>query len=190
MYDVCRYTIYTAWALLLLVWPVASFSSKRNARTHPAGSRVQQIVLVTLAFFLLFDPQFQVGPLAWRFVPAAPLSWISGVALTVAGIVICFWARFFLGNNWSANVTVKQDHELVRSGPYAIVRHPIYCGLLLAMFGTAVHSGHCAGLLGVLMALFSWKWKSVQEEAFMQDQFGEHYTVYRRQVKALIPFIW
>jgi protein-S-isoprenylcysteine O-methyltransferase Ste14 len=125
-----------------------------------------------------------------RFVPAGPGSWIAGAALTVVGILSACCARFFLGRNWSATVTVKQDHELVRSGPYRLVRHPIYSGMLLAIFGTALFIGQVRGLLAVVLALCGWKWKSLQEESFMQEQFGDSYTVYRRQVKSLIPFIW
>ncbi|HMF74045.1 MAG TPA: isoprenylcysteine carboxylmethyltransferase family protein [Bryobacteraceae bacterium] len=190
MYSICRGIIDIAWMVFLLVWLLASFSSKSDARRQSSGSRLQQALPVLLAYFLLFNRGVAIGPLGLRFVPAEPFWWILGAVLTLAGILIAFWARFFLGRNWSATVTVKQDHELVRSGPYAIVRHPIYSGLLLSILGTALFVGEVRGLLALLLALLGWKWKSLQEESFMQEQFGESYSIYRRQVKALIPFVW
>ena len=182
--------IECAWAVFLLVWLSASFSTKRTARKETSYSRLTQMLLVTTAYFLLFDSDIAIGPLHWRFVPALPFWWVLGVVVTVAGILLCFWARFFLGRNWSASVTIKQSHELVRSGPYRFVRHPIYSGLLLAILGTALNFGKLSGLLALLLALVGWKWKSLLEETFMQEQFGDSYRVYQSQVKALVPFLW
>jgi protein-S-isoprenylcysteine O-methyltransferase Ste14 len=190
MHFIYTRIIESAWIVFLLVWLFASFSSKRDARKQTSVSRLAQMLLVVAAYFLLFDDYTAVGPLGWRFVPATSLWWILGTALVIAGILISFWARFFLGRNWSATVTIKQDHELVRSGPYAIVRHPIYSGLLLAMLGPAFNLGEVRGLIAVLLALLGWKWKSLLEETFMQEQFGDSYNVYQREVRALIPFVW
>jgi protein-S-isoprenylcysteine O-methyltransferase Ste14 len=190
MQQICKDIVEIAWCAFLVVWLVASFSSKGNVRKQTSSSRLMQALVTIAAYFLLFDRDLAIGSLGWRFVPAAPFWWILGTALVVAGILLAFWARFFLGRNWSATVTIKQDHELVRSGPYALVRHPIYSGLLLAMLGTALAQGELRGLLAVLLALLGYRWKSHIEESFMQEQFGEGYTVYRRQVKALIPFVW
>ena len=104
--------------------------------------------------------------------------------------MIAIWARFVLGRNWSGTVTVKQDHELVRSGPYALVRHPIYSGLLLAFLGTAVARGDLAALLGVALAAATLHFKTATEESFMTEQFGAGYMEYKREVKSLIPFVW
>jgi protein-S-isoprenylcysteine O-methyltransferase Ste14 len=190
MHLLCTRIIYGAWIVFLFVWLFASFSAKRDARSQTSISRLMQMLLVITAYFLLFHGDTGIGPLGWRFVPAAPFWWILGVALTVAGILLSFWARFFLGRNWSATVTIKQNHELVRSGPYRFVRHPIYSGLLLAILGTALNFGELRGLLALLLALVGWKWKSLLEETFMQQQFGDSYRVYQRQVKALVPFVW
>jgi protein-S-isoprenylcysteine O-methyltransferase Ste14 len=190
MHELCTRVIQISWLVFLIVWLGASFSAKRDARKQTSSSRLAQMALIVAAYFLLFDRHTAIGPLGWRFVPGVPLWWILGASLVIAGILISFWARFFLGRNWSAIVTVKQDHELVRSGPYAVVRHPIYSGLLLAMAGTAFNQGEVRGLIAVLLALIGWKWKSLLEEAFMQEQFGESYNVYRREVRALIPFVW
>jgi protein-S-isoprenylcysteine O-methyltransferase len=100
------------------------------------------------------------------------------------------WARLFLGGNWSSNVTLKQNHTLVQSGPYRIVRHPIYTGLLVALLGTAIALGELRCFLGVLLAAIAWKIKSVGEETLMVQQFGDQYARYREQVKGLVPYLW
>ena len=85
---------------------------------------------------------------------------------------------------------IKRDHQLIRSGPYSFVRHPIYSGLLLAILGTATYIGEIRGLFALALAIIGLKWKSLTEESFMQEQFGSSYIEYKRHVKALIPFVW
>ena len=98
-------------------------------------------------------------------------------------------ARFFLGRNWSGIVTIKQGHTLVRKGPYRFVRHPIYTGLLLAIFGTALAIGEIRALIGAGLVFALFVHKISLEESFMTEQFGADYADYRRNVKALIPFV-
>jgi protein-S-isoprenylcysteine O-methyltransferase Ste14 len=95
-----------------------------------------------------------------------------------------------IGRNWSSNVTVKEDHQLMRTGPYALVRHPIFAGLLLGMLGTALQAGEVRGLIGMALATIAWRTKLIMEEQFMTEQFGAEYASYKRDVKALVPFIW
>ena len=94
-----------------------------------------------------------------------------------------------LGANWSALVTIKQDHQIIRRGPYALVRHPIYSGGLLALFGTAIAFGELRGLAGFALVFIAWWLKSRLEESFLESQFGASYTQYKREVKGLIPFV-
>ncbi len=98
-------------------------------------------------------------------------------------------ARIFLGRNWSAVVTIKQDHEIIRRGPYALVRHPMYSGFLLAMLGTAVAMGEVRGLLAIGLAFLGLWLKLRTEESFLVEQFGVQYVQYRQETKALIPFV-
>jgi protein-S-isoprenylcysteine O-methyltransferase len=107
----------------------------------------------------------------------------------VAGLGFSLWARFALGRNWSGTVTIKRDHELVRSGPYAIVRHPIYSGILLALLATAIARGHLGAFVGLAVAALTLRLKALSEESFMVEQFGAQYSAYQREVKALIPFV-
>jgi protein-S-isoprenylcysteine O-methyltransferase Ste14 len=104
-------------------------------------------------------------------------------------MLFCAWARAILRTNWSARVTIKENHELVRRGPYQIVRHPIYTGFLIGLLGTAFVYGFTGCFVGVLVIGFAFWVKSQTEEQFMMQQFGEQYLQYKQQVRALIPYI-
>ncbi len=182
--------IYDAWIIVGVLWLVIGLSTKSTVKVQSPALRLPQSALMIAAYLLLFARTAAVGPLALRVVPASPASAYAGLALTLAGLIITVWARFFLGKNWSATPTIKQDHELIRSGPYAFVRHPIYSGLLLAILGTAIYVGELRGLLAFVLAVIGFKWKTLTEESFMREQFGTQYDDYKRQVKGLVPFIW
>ena len=109
--------------------------------------------------------------------------------MLAAGLGFAVWARRCLGRNWSGIVTVKQGHELIRSGPYALVRHPIYTGLLLAILGTASAIGEWRGLIAFVLITAGFVLKLRIEEDFISETFGEQYARYRAEVPALIPFI-
>jgi protein-S-isoprenylcysteine O-methyltransferase Ste14 len=142
------------------------------------------------AFLLLFRDALQIGPLALRFVPAGLGAQLAGSVLALAGVGLAIWARLMLGRNWSSVVMIRQDHQLIRCGPYALVRHPIYAGMLLALLGTAVALGEIRGLLAVAIAFVAWLFKSRLEERWLTEHFGEEYEQYRREVKALIPYVF
>jgi protein-S-isoprenylcysteine O-methyltransferase Ste14 len=114
--------------------------------------------------------------------------WVA-VVLTAGGLLFSVWARVRLGRNWSATVTIKDQHELIADGPYRFVRHPIYTGLLVAILGTALARGDWRGMLA--MAIVSWAfWRKLTiEERWLAQQFGDDYAAYRRRVAALVPFI-
>ena len=166
------------WAAVGVVWLIGTLVSKQTARREPTSSRLLHMAIMVAVFALPFSARLHVGPLAWRFVPASPVIAWTGLALTAAGCAFAIWARLLLGGNWSSSVTVKQDHRLIRRGPYAIVRHPIYSGFLLGLLGTAL-----------ALASIGWRMKSRREEAFMTAEFGAEYTRYQDEVKALIPFV-
>lgn len=145
---------------------------------------------MTLAYSLVFKTQFRPGPLDSFFIaPTRAVEW-AGLGLTAAGLGIAVLARVTLGRNWSGTVAVKVDHQLIRGGPYAVVRHPIYSGLALAPLGTAVFYTRVGCLLGVALAVIGWRLKSPTEEAFMEREFGAEYAAYKRRVKAPIPLVW
>ena len=109
---------------------------------------------------------------------------------TITGVAFAIWARVTLGRNWSGMVTVKQDHELIRRGPYALVRHPIYTGIAFAAAGTVIFYGEIIGLLFMVAMLSVMLHKMIIEERFMTEQFGSAYTDYKNRTKAFVPFAW
>ena len=128
----------------------------------------------------------QVGS---RNVLSQETFWIDSLAIliTAAGIGLAIWARFYLGDNWSSAVSIKVDHQLIRTGPYAWVRHPIYTGILLGMIGTALARREPRGVFRVVLLGIGFWIKSRMEEGFMSKTFGEEYEVYSRSTGALIP---
>jgi len=123
------------WVLVGVYWLISALGAKKIAVNEAPASRLLRLVLLCVMFTLLLTDRLGVGLLAWRFVP--DYSWIRwiGVALTMAGLALCVWARHHLGEYWSDKVALKVDHQLIRSGPYAYLRHPIYSGVLLGVAG-------------------------------------------------------
>jgi protein-S-isoprenylcysteine O-methyltransferase Ste14 len=184
-----RHWIYGLWLAFGVIWLLSAGFSKKTTRSQTTGSRFLQGGLAASGFILLFGWQESLGGLDIRFLPVSGVfDWI-GLAITLAGFGIAVWARFVLGRNWSATITIKQDHQIVRQGPYAFVRHPIYFGIMCAMFGTAVSLGTFRGLLAVALTFSGWWLKARMEETFMIEQFGPKYREYQREVKAMIPFV-
>lgn len=179
-----------AWLAFVVLWFVAGISSKRSVRTQTGSSRLFQAGLIFIGVMIFnLNHWFVSGWPSTRIIPREAAFILGGAIITVAGMLFCAWARVILGTNWSSAVTVKQNHELVRRGPYQIVRHPIYTGFLIALFGTAFVYGFTGCFVGVLVIGFAFWLKSQTEEQFMVQQFGEQYLQYRRQVRALIPYI-
>jgi protein-S-isoprenylcysteine O-methyltransferase Ste14 len=131
-------------------------------------------------------------PAHWLYVQLWPSGywpfWL-GAALTVAGLLFAVWAREHLGRNWSRSVTIKQGHELITTGPYAVVRHPIYTGILAGFLGMAIAISQVRGfIVFVLIFLVFWL-KLRMEEQWMRSQFGETYAAYAEQTAALVPYL-
>lgn len=176
------------WVGIFIVWAISGFATKRTVQSRSLGKAGVAVWIVWLGWWIMLDEQL-VWP-GWRFVPEGPVSIYSGLALTVMGLAFAVWARFTIGRNWSGMVTVTENHKLTRTGPYGIVRHPIYSGFMLATLGTAIAYGEVRGLVSVACVTLAWGYKSRVEESLMVEQFGGEYEQYRREVKALIPLVW
>lgn len=176
------------WLAWLLYWLVASRSVKAAVQSETWQSRLSYTVPLWIAAVLLFDRHLGAF-LDGHLYPLRLSVVLIGTLLTAAGVAHAVWARRVLGGNWSANVTVKQDHALVRSGPYALSRHPIYTGMLLAFVGTALAVGEVRAAIAIVLVVGSFWYKIGLEETAMRRTFGAAYDDYSRKVKALIPFV-
>ena len=184
-----RYLFSGLWLSWIVYWICASRHLKPNLRRETIGSRSLHVLPLLVAVALLWVDRVPVAFLGAKLFPGTLwLFWI-GALLTVLGLLFSVWARVHLGRNWSAVVTIKQDHELIDTGPYALVRHPIYTGLLVGIFGSAMARDDWRGVLAVLIAWAALWGKLRLEERWMTEQFGERYLAYARRVPALIPFI-
>lgn len=177
------------WLAWLGYWIVAAQNTKATRRRESLVTRLPTVVLTVLAAALL---AFRDQPLHWleeRFLPPTMMAYWLGLLMIAAGLAFAVWARATLGRNWSNTVTVKQDHELIRTGPYRYVRHPIYSGMLFAILGTAIAFGEWRGLLAFALLTGSLLLKLRMEERFMRESFPDEYPRYRAEVPALIPFL-
>jgi protein-S-isoprenylcysteine O-methyltransferase Ste14 len=179
--------VLAPWYALGIYWAVSALRLKRIKVSEDPGGRLLHVGLMVLVFMLLYSDRLALGPLGLRFVPGSTLVRDLGIILTFVGAGVAIWARHSLGQYWSGRVTLKVDHELIRLGPYAHVRHPIYSGLLLAMAGTALVVGEWRALVGVLLGLVELSRKAAKEEALLASEFGDQYQEYRRHAGFLTP---
>jgi len=177
------------WALWVVYWLAAARGGKPTRRRESAWSRLSHIGPLAVAIALYFPPSRGGGWLFEEFLPRSIASFWIGTAILAAGLGFSVWARVRLGGNWSGTVTLKQDHELIQSGPYRYVRHPIYTGILTGFSGTAIALGEWRGLIAIVLVALAFLRKITIEERWMQEVFGDRYAQYRRRVRALIPFI-
>ena len=180
--------IPAAWIAFLLFWLISGFAAKRIARRERRSGIVWRVGIGAVAALLLsLAGNPRLGPLTLRFLPeTVRVAW-TGTALTVAGVLFAIWARVYLGRYWSSTVALKADHQLIRSGPYARIRHPIYTGILLALAGTAITVGRYAALLAFAIYLGAFWWKARQEETLLAGQFGAAFEEHRRSTGFLLP---
>jgi protein-S-isoprenylcysteine O-methyltransferase Ste14 len=175
------------WSAWLIYWGVSARGAKRNEGVESRASRRSHTLPVLLGALVIAATQ----PPSRFFVPLWPFgitNYMSGFVMVALGLAFTVWARVHLGTNWSARIARKVDHELVRSGPYALVRHPIYSGLLLACLGVAVGRGDVGALLGCALMWFGFLRKLRIEERWLQQTFGDAYTRYRDEVPSVLPW--
>jgi protein-S-isoprenylcysteine O-methyltransferase Ste14 len=183
-----RQLILGLWLAWLLYWLVSAVTAKPTQRRESLASRLSHMLPLAIGVYLIVSPRLPIPWLSAPLLPPGPARYGLALTLVAAGLAFTVWARVHLGKNWSGTVTQKAGHELVRSGPYAYVRHPIYTGLLAALLGGAVALGEPRGFLGVLIVLAAFGHKLRIEEGFMRELFPGEYPRYMSEVPALVPF--
>jgi protein-S-isoprenylcysteine O-methyltransferase Ste14 len=173
-------SIFAAWAVFWVYWLISAFGAKEGSRTRRA--RPPGLSIVILGFLLLRI--FKTSGLAVH----SPILRTVGVVLFVSGLGLAVWARIYLGRNWGMPMTQKDEPELVTSGPYHLVRHPIYSGILLAILGTALATNTYWLIAAVVMSAY-FIYSARVEERLMTASFPATYPNYRATTKMLIPFV-
>ncbi|TPM30771.1 isoprenylcysteine carboxylmethyltransferase family protein [Mesorhizobium sp. B2-3-5] len=179
--------IVLLWLTWVVSWAAAAFWADPVAKRADLGSEMRyRMVMVFGAVLFLLPAHNYYGRLR-LWVPDLAVAWTC-VVLIAVGFGFSWWARLHLGRLWSGNVTAKAGHRVVDSGPYGLVRHPIYTGLLLAILATMAAKGTVWGIAGALLLIIGIVMKAKLEERFLRGELGTAYDDYARRVPMLVPF--
>jgi protein-S-isoprenylcysteine O-methyltransferase Ste14 len=179
--------IRDAWIVWAVWWVVAAFGVNRVKQREPVHEWVLRWALMIAAFELLFHSGRDLGILDRRFVPHSQTVVDIGAALTCAGLAFSIWARQHIGRYWSGSVSIRADHQLIRTGPYSRIRHPIYTGILLGLAGTLLADGHYAAIVAFLIVLGGLSWKALREENLLRHEFGAAFEEHKRLTGFFLP---
>jgi protein-S-isoprenylcysteine O-methyltransferase Ste14 len=175
------------WMVFFVLWMLAALRTKRTMVRVNWRRTLAYGIPAVLGFYFMFSMDLNVPWLQKRILPHSEALVIAALVVTFSGLAFAVWARVFLGRNWSSAPVIKEQHQLIRGGPYRLVRHPIYTGILLALVGTFLANGKVRGIVGVVLVWLAWEIKSRMEEEFMVRTFGSEYEDYRRTTGALFP---
>jgi len=182
-----HFWINVPWIAFAAYWVISALKTRATVRRESFLARYGVMLIEVVGFTMLFNRDFDLGPLDRHFLPRTTTTATIGIGLTWAGIGIAIWARYHLGQFWSGRITLKQDHQLIRTGPYSRLRHPIYTGLDLAAIGTALVLDHWRCVAGVLVIMIGFVIKAKREEALLAGQFGAAFQEHRRHTGFLLP---
>jgi protein-S-isoprenylcysteine O-methyltransferase Ste14 len=189
MHLLHEYLFPVLWLAWGIGWLASSRWSSAEKRRQTSPERGLYLAEMAVAVALLSFPKLGYGWLGERVLQRTEALFVVGAVLLVIGLGFTVWARLSLGRNWSGYVTLKAGHRLVRSGPYALVRHPIYTGLLFAMLGSTIATDEWRAVLGLALATASLFRKLRLEERWLAEEFGSEYAAYKDEVKALVPWL-
>jgi len=192
--------IYIPWDIWIVTWVIAALWANRTVNRPEIGRELFYRIVTLAGFVFLLGGYFRYRDhaLSWQDWPGImgctkyaplPVSWAM-VALVFAGFAFAWWARIHLGRLWSGRITRKEGHHVVDTGPYALVRHPIYTGILLSGIATAICIGALHAYIGAFLLIVGYWMKARLEERWLREQLGPaDYDAYRRRVPMLIPFV-
>jgi len=175
------------WLIFSIYWSIAAKKSAATSSAESTGSRQLHVILVNGALLLLV---LTIPGLTYRFLPASNVLIAAGLSIQAAFILLAVWARVNLGRNWSGEVRIAKEHELVRTGPYRFVRHPIYTAILGMYCGTMLVSGEIHAPIALVIVTLAY-WRKIRlEERALAETFGTDFDLYRRETPALIPGVY
>lgn len=183
---------YAAWFVTMVYFVISMFTARRIAQREARQRRLADIALIWGGYFLIFFQLEVHPPAAWNshfFIAPVwrqPLG-VTGAVLAVAGLAFTCWARAVLGRYWSGTVALKADHKLIQSGPYRVVRHPLYTGLMTATLGTALSVGLWQTLAGAALLWIAFLSRAHREDALLSGQFGQQFADYQARSGRLLP---
>jgi protein-S-isoprenylcysteine O-methyltransferase Ste14 len=175
------------WLIFLIYWAITARSVKRVKEVKSGFGYVRLIVAIVA--FVLLSPTSS-GPFGRKLLPQADWIVMLSAVFSILGVTIAIVARRKLAGNWSSGVVFREDHELIQSGLYRYVRHPIYSGIILMALGTALVQGTLGTMLFFLLVLAFMGYKAKQEEELLTTHFPNEYPAYKTRTKRIIPFVW
>jgi protein-S-isoprenylcysteine O-methyltransferase Ste14 len=183
--------IAALWLALFLYWAIAAFSAKRNVGTSGWGSeRGMRLIIIVIVVIALRTPQLRDAlRSAQTYQAGSAFMGLCGVVLCALGVGLAILARVHLGRNWGMPTSRKENPELVTTGPYAFVRHPIYGGMLLAMLGSAIGQSVSWVTPLVLFGIY-FVYSARREEKLMVEEFPDQYPAYMTRTKMLLPLLF
>ncbi len=185
--EVFRLLVIIPWVVFLVYWLIGAIKTRATRQQESFASRYAVLLIETLGYVLIFRESAGIGFLRNRVIPRNLAGPVIGSVLTWMGIGLAIWARYHLAEYWSARVTIKEDHQLIRTGPYARLRHPIYTGLILATIGSAMVIDRWRCVLGVFLVVTGYCFKANKEESMLTQQFGDAFLEHQKHTGFLIP---
>ena len=183
MIEASRYILLGSWVLFSLYWFLNWYRVKPTVKRQSRSTRLTFTLPVIVGLVLLIFHR------STRLLPETSVLALGASLISLFGVAMTLWARYTLADNWSADITFKEGHELIQRGPYRFVRHPIYTGILSMILAVAISFGHLRGFVGTALITAGFWYKLSLEEELMTRHFPDSYPSYRARVKALIPWL-
>jgi len=183
--TIYNWIIIALWIVFWVYWAISSLSAKKVVHRDTSGVWMRYIGIIFVIVLIIFLPaSFNI-----KFGAHTSAVMAVGTILCASGISLAIWARRYLGKNWSALPSIQEHHELVTAGPYRFLRHPIYTGVITALFGSALAT-NVGWFIIFLFFASTFVWRIDREEQFMMQFFPDEYPEYKKHTKKLIPFVW
>lgn len=189
MSEYIKIILKITWAVVILYWLISALNNKQVTQKESVVKSFLSYWAPIMISILLLGPGDWFGRtwLREKFLSHTDTVGLIGLFFCISGAIVACWSRYVLGKNWSLSVQQKKDHELIEAGPYKLIRHPIYTGLILLFFGHAIIVGDYRAIIAVVIVFISLWLKSKKEEVWLSNLFGEKYSAYRKRTYALIP---